>query len=342
MAHNQLLEKLYQAQPLTQNESYHLFTSVVQGKLSSEQLAGGLMALKVRGENIDEVAGAVKAIQENAQAFPIPDYPFADIVGTGGDGANTINISTATSLVCGSLSEKTGSKIAKHGNQGVTSKSGSSDVLTALGVNVNCSPSTARQALDEIGICFLFAQQYHKGYKHAMPVRRALKTATIFNNLGPLINPARPKRQLLGVSTPQLIDMYAQTAVALGHEHSLVVHGVGADGAVVDEVALHGVTQVAEIKNGKISHYQLTPTDFGFTEQPLSVLEGGTPQENAQAIINLLKGEGNIYHAQAVAINVAMALKLFGYDDLKQSANMVMEHLASGQAIETLESLKKY
>ncbi len=317
MAHNELLEKLYQAQALTQEESYHLFTSVVQGKLSPEQLAGGLMALKVRGENIDEVAGAVKAIQENAQAFPIPDYPFADIVGTGGDGANTINISTATSLVSGSLSEKTGSKIAKHGNQGVTSKSGSSDVLTALGVNVNCSPATARQALDDVGICFLFAQQYHKGYKHAMPVRRALKTATIFNNLGPLINPAC-------------------------HEHSLVVHGVGADGAVVDEVALHGVTEVAEIKNSKISHYQLTPTDFGFTEQPLSVLEGGTPQENAQAIINLLKGEGNIYHAQAVAINVAMTLKLFGYDDLKQSANMVMEHLASGQAMETLEKLRAY
>ncbi len=132
-------------------------------------------------------------------------------------------------------------------------------------MNVNCSPATARQALDEIGICFLFAQQYHQGYKHAMPVRRALKTATIFNNLGPLINPARPKRQLLGVSTAQLIDMYAQTAVALEHEHhehSLVVHGIGTDGAVVDEVALHGMTEVAEIKNGKISHYVLVNSRY--------------------------------------------------------------------------------
>lgn len=331
-----LLEKLFDAQTLTQDESQAFFTAIVKGELSNEQLAGALLALKIREETTEEIAGAVIALQQDAKAFASPTYAFADIVGTGGDGANTINISTASALVGASLSDY-GVKVAKHGNHGVSSQSGSSDVLTALGVNINAEPSTARQALDEVGICFLFAQKYHLGYKEIVPVRQALKTRTIFNNLGPLINPAKPKRQLLGVYSPDLIDMYANIAVALGHEHSLVVHGSG-----LDEVALHGATQVAEIKNGKVENYQVTPTDFGFSQQPLSVLAGGTPTENAKDIIAMLSGQGNEHHAQAVAMNTAMLMKLFGHDDIKQSASMIMEHLASGKAMATLEQLRSY
>ena len=333
MQHNQLLEQLYSGHSLSTSESTALFNAVIQGELSNEQIAAMLIALKVRGANTEEITGAVAASLQNAKAFPHPDYPFADIVGTGGDGQNTINISTASAIVAASM----GAKMAKHGNRSVSSKSGASDVLTALGVNVNVTPEQARQALDEIGVCFLFAQQYHSGFRHVAPVRAALKTRTIFNILGPLINPARPTYHLLGVYAPELVKTYAETAVALEHQHSFVVHGSG-----LDEVALHGETQVAEIKNGKIEYFTLTPEDFGLKAQSLETLRGGEPQENAQMLTALLQGKGKAEHANAVAANTALLLKLFGHDDLKQNVQNVLAHLASGKAFETLQKLTTY
>lgn len=333
MQHNPLLEQLYKGHSLSTSENTALFNAVIQGELSNEQIAAMLIALKVRGANTEEITGAVAASLQNAKAFPRPDYPFADIVGTGGDGQNTINISTASAIVAASM----GAKVAKHGNRSVSSKSGASDVLTALSVNVNATPEQARQALDEIGVCFLFAQQYHSGFRHVAPVRAALKTRTIFNILGPLINPARPTYHLLGVYAPELVKTYAETAVALEHQHSFVVHGSG-----LDEVALHGETQVAEIKNGKIEYFTLTPEDFGLKTQSLESLRGGEPQENAQMLTALLQGKGKSEHANAVAANTALLLKLFGHDDLKQNVQNVLAHLASGKAFETLQKLTTY
>ena len=333
MQHNQLLEQLYSGHSLSTSESTALFNAVIQGELSNEQIAAMLIALKVRGANTEEITGAVAASLQNAKAFPHPNYAFADIVGTGGDGQNTINISTASAIVAASM----GSKVAKHGNRSVSSKSGASDVLTALGVNVNVTPEQARQALDKIGVCFLFAQQYHSGFRHVAPVRAALKTRTIFNILGPLINPARPTYHLLGVYAPELVKTYAETAVALEHQYSFVVHGSG-----LDEVALHGETQVAEIKNGKIEYFTLTPEDFGLKAQSLETLRGGEPQENAQMLTALLQGKGKAEHANAVAANTALLLKLFGHDDLKQNVQNVLAHLASGKAFETLQKLTTY
>ena len=333
MQHNQLLEQLYSGHSLSTSESTALFNAVIQGELSNEQIAAMLIALKVRGANTEEITGAVAASLQNAKAFPHPNYSFADIVGTGGDGQNTINISTASAIVAASM----GAKVAKHGNRSVSSKSGASDVLTALGVNVNVTPEQARQALDEIGVCFLFAQQYHSGFRHVAPVRAALKTRTIFNILGPLINPARPTYHLLGVYAPKLVKTYAETAVALEHQHSFVVHGSG-----LDEVALHGETQVAEIKNGKIEYFTLTPEDFGLKAQSLESLRGGEPQENAQMLTALLQGKGKAEHANAVAANTALLLKLFGHDDLKQNVQNVLAHLVSGKAFETLQKLTTY
>ena len=333
MQHNQLLEQLYSGHSLSTSESTALFNAVIQGELSNEQIAAMLIALKVRGANTEEITGAVAASLQNAKAFPHPNYSFADIVGTGGDGQNTINISTASAIVAASM----GAKVAKHGNRSVSSKSGASDVLTALGVNVNVTPEQARQALDEIGVCFLFAQQYHSGFRYVAPVRAALKTRTIFNILGPLINPARPTYHLLGVYASELVKTYAETSVALGHQHSFVVHGSG-----LDEVALHGETQVAEIKNGKIEYFTLTPEDFGLKAQSLESLRGGEPQENAQMLTALLQGKGKAEHANAVAANTALLLKLFGHDDLKQNVQNVLAHLASGKAFETLQKLTTY
>ena len=329
----QLLEQLYSGKTLNKEESAVIFNAIMQGELNNEQIAAMLIALKVRGATIDELSGAVSASLKNAKSFPRPDYPFADIVGTGGDGQNTINISTASAIVAASM----GAKVAKHGNRSVSSKSGASDVLTALGVNVNVTPEQARQALDDIGVCFLFAQQYHSGFKHVAPVREALKTRTLFNILGPLINPARPTYHLLGVYAPELVKTYAETAVALGHQHTFVVHGAG-----LDEVAVHGETQVAEIKNGKIDYFTLTPEDFGLKTQSLESLRGGEPQENAQYLTALLQGDGKEEHANAVAANVALLLKLFGHDDLKQNVQNVLSHLASGKAFDTLQHLTKY
>lgn len=333
MQFEQILSELFDNKALTLEQAATLFGAIVKGELSGEQLAGALIALKLRGETVDEISGAVTALQQAAEPFPTPDYSFADIVGTGGDGANTINISTTSAIVGASL----GLKIAKHGNRSVSSKTGASDLLTTLGVDISMSPKSARKALDEIGLCFIFAQKYHLGFKHAVPVRQALKTRTIFNILGPLINPAKPKRQLLGVYSPELIDIYAKTVAQLGHEHTIIVHGSG-----LDEVAIHGATEVAEVRNGEIERYTLTPQDFGFQVKPLESLRGGEPTENAQMITALLQGKGKAEHNQAVAMNTALLLKLFGQEDIKQNAQWVLDVIAQGNPFETLQKLTTY
>ena len=333
MQFEQILSELFDNKALTLEQAATLFGAIVKGELSGEQLAGALIALKLRGETVDEISGAVTALQQAAEPFPTPDYSFADIVGTGGDGANTINISTTSAIVGASL----GLKIAKHGNRSVSSKTGASDLLTILGVDISMSPKSARKALDEIGLCFIFAQKYHLGFKHAVPVRQALKTRTIFNILGPLINPAKPKRQLLGVYSPELIDIYAKTVAQLGHEHTIIVHGSG-----LDEAAIHGATEVAEVRNGEIERYTLTPQDFGFQVKPLESLRGGEPTENAQMITALLQGKGKAEHNQAVAMNTALLLKLFGQEDIKDNAQRVLNVIAQGKPFETLQKLTTY
>ena len=333
MQFEQILSELFDNKTLTREQATTLFGAIVKGELSGEQLAGVLIALKLRGETVDEISGAVTAMLQAAEPFPTPDSPFADIVGTGGDGANTINISTTSAIVGASL----GLKIAKHGNRSVSSKTGASDLLTTLGVDISMSTESARKALDEIGLCFIFAQKYHLGFKHAVPVRQALKTRTIFNILGPLINPAKPKHQLLGVYSPELIEVYAKTVAQLGHEHTIIVHGSG-----LDEVAIHGATEVAEVRNGEIERYTLTPQDFGFQVKPLETLRGGEPTENAQMITALLQGKGKTEHNQAVAMNTALLLKLFGQEDIKQNAQRVLDVIAQGKPFETLQKLTTY
>ena len=333
MQTEQLLEKLFNHQPLDKAESTFFFTQVMQGKMPNEQLAGALIALKMRGETIDEISGAVTAALENAAPFPTPDYAFADIVGTGGDGHNTINISTASAIVAATM----GYKVAKHGSRSVSSKTGASDVLSELGINIQVPAETARKALDEIGICFLFAPLYHAGFKYAIPVRQALKTRTLFNILGPLVNPAHAKRQLLGVYSSDILKIYAETVKALNHEHTIVVYGAG-----LDEVAVHGETQVAEIENGDIRYYSVIPEDFGVSRYPIEALKGGEPAENAEKIRALLQGKGEAAHIDAVAVNVAMLMRTFGEPDLKANVAKVKAVLASRKAFETLNKLASY
>lgn len=325
-----ILNKLYLGQVLSQEESKILFNLIIQGKIEPTVLATAIISMKVRGEKPDEIAGAAQALLENADPFEVPDYDFTDIVGTGGDGTNSINISTASAFVTAAL----GYKVAKHGNRGVSSKSGSSDVLSALGIKLNMSAEASRKALDELGVCFLFAQQYHSGFRHAAPVRQQLKTRTIFNVLGPLINPSRPKRILLGVYHPDLIKPIAETLKMLNYTHAYVVHGSG-----MDEVAIHGETQVAEVKNGEIRYFTLTPEDFGLQQYTLKDIEGGTPEMNRDLLLAILQGHGKPAHEAAIAANVAMLISLFGEPDLKQNAKSAIELMRSGKAYELLQKL---
>lgn len=325
-----ILEKLYQAEIISREESQALFGAIVRGELEATQLAAALISMKVRGEHPQEIAGAAAALLADAQPFPRPDYPFADIVGTGGDGTNSINISTASAFVAACC----GLKIAKHGNRSVSSRSGSSDLLAAFGINLNMPAEQARQALDDLGVCFLFAPQYHPGFRHAVPVRQQLKTRTLFNVLGPLVNPARPPLALIGVYRPELVRPIAETLKVLGYQRAAVVHGGG-----MDEVAIHAPTQVAELNNGKIDEYELTHKDFGLDAFPLSALEGGSPEKNRDILTALLQGKGQPAHEAAVAANVALLLKLFGQEDLRQNAQQALAAIHSGQAYQRVTEL---
>lgn len=325
-----ILNKLFRAESLTQQESQMLFSSIAHGDLEPSQLAAALISMKVRGETPDEIAGAANAFLADAVPFPRPDYDFADIVGTGGDGTNSINISTASAFVAAAC----GIKIAKHGNRSVSSRSGSSDLLAAMGIKLDLPADVSRQALDEVGVCFLFAPQYHAGFRHAMPVRQQLKTRTLFNVLGPLINPARPKKAVIGVYSPELVRPIAEALKVLGYQQAAVVHGGG-----MDEVAVHAPTQVAELRDGEIVCYQLTHQDFGLKQYALSDLEGGTPEENRDILSRLLQGKGEIAHASAVAANVALLMRLFGQENLRTNAQQAMDVISSGVAFDRVQAL---
>ncbi len=320
---NTVLEQLYQGETLSQEHSHQLFSAIIRGELEPVQLAAALIALKTRGEQPDEIAGAASALLEHATPFPRPSYAFADIVGTGGDGSNSINISTASAFVASAC----GLPVAKHGNRSVSSRSGSSDLLAALGIRLDLPPQAARQALDELKLCFLFAPQYHSGFKHAMPVRQELKTRTIFNLLGPLINPARPPLALIGVWSPELVLPVAQTLKMLGYQRAAVVHGGG-----MDEVALHAPTQVAELRDGQIISTLLSAQDFGLSSHPAEALTGGSPEENRDILSRLLQGKGELAHEEAVAANVALLMKIFGQEDLAANARQALKVIRSGQA----------
>ena len=326
-----VLEQLIAGQSLSQTQAEQFFQQVITGQVAPEMLASVLTALKIKGETADEIAGAAVAIRDNATTFLQLDYTVSDCVGTGGDGANTINISTTSAI----LAAACGLKIAKHGNRSVSSMSGSADLLEALGVNLTMSPEVAKQCLDKANLCFIFAPAYHTGFKYAAPVRKAMGVRTLFNILGPLVNPAAPSCMLLGVYTPALIDIMATALPLTGVKRAWVVHGSG-----LDEIAVHGSTQVTEINQGKLIEKQVCPADFGLAEFTLDDIKGGTPQENADMISAILTGKGTEAHNAAVVLNCAALLYLHGKaDSLKGAADLAMSTLLSGKAADTLAAM---
>ena len=331
MSHNVLpyLHAVLQGETLSLEDSQAFFSAVVSGQVDDIVLSSMLTALKQRGETPAEIAGAAAAMIENAAPIARPAYEFADIVGTGGDGHHTINISSAAAIVAASC----GLTVAKHGNRSVSSKSGSADLFEQFGLNLTMPADVARQCLDDAQFCFLFAPNYHAGIKHAMNVRTTLKTRTLFNLLGPLVNPARPSHILTGVYAPELVMPYAETLNLLGYKRAMVVHGSG-----LDEIGLHGNTLVAEINNGEITQYQLTPEDFGLPHYSLEDIKGGEPEENRAMIKDVLQGKGALAHRDNIAANAGALLKLCGRaDSFEAGAAMAINAMQQGTPLNTIQ-----
>lgn len=327
------LSKILAGQSLSQADSKKLFQHLVKGELNDTQISAALVAMKMRGETPAELAGAAQAVLAVCKPFQRPAAPVVDSCGTGGDGHNTINISTTAGLVAASM----GLAVAKHGNRSVSSRSGSADVLESLGLRTNLDPSDAAQQLANNRFCFLFAPHYHPGIKYAMPVRQTLKTRTLFNLIGPLVNPARPDAQLLGVYSPEWVRPMAETLQRLGVQRAMVVHGSG-----LDELALHGPTLVTELRQGELHDYQVTAADFGLQSAPIEQLKGGDADCNAKILQQILAGTASTAQLQAVAMNVGALLYLAGHaDDFNSAGNAALEHLASGQATQHLEKIQQ-
>jgi len=318
------LPKLLSGEDLPIEDAEHLFERLVLGKLEPAEIAGMLIALRMKGETADEMIGAAHALSAAAQPFERPSYLFADCCGTGGDGSGLINVSTAAAFVAAAC----GLPVAKHGNRSVSSRCGSADVLEALGAKIDVAPDRARAVLDEIGFCFLFAPAYHPGMKHAALVRRQLSVRTVMNLLGPCINPARPPVQLLGVADPRMLRRIAQVLDAVGVRQALVVHGSG-----LDEVALHAETRAIRLSDGEMTEVEMTPEDAGLKRAPLNVVTGGDAEENAARLRALLSGKGNRAEADIVALNAGALLMTAGLsEDLRMGVALARDALRSAKA----------
>jgi anthranilate phosphoribosyltransferase len=325
-----LIGKVATGATLTQEESAHAFDKMMSGEATPSQMGAFLMGLRIRGETVDEIAGAVSIMRSKMTAVDAP-ADAVDVVGTGGDAAGSYNISTcATFIVAGA-----GVPVAKHGNRALSSKSGAADVLSALGVNIEQKPEGISRCIREAGIGFMFAPAHHPAMKHVGPTRVELATRTIFNLLGPLSNPAGVKRQMVGVFARHWIEPLAKVLGALGSEKAWVVHG--SDG--LDEITTNGVTHVAELSGGKVKLFDISPDDAGLKSSKPGELKGGEAIYNAEALRAVLDGQMGPFREVAV-FNAAAALLVAGKaDNIKAAAALAAKSIESGAAKARLEKL---
>jgi len=325
-----LIGKVATGASLTQEESAHAFDKMMSGEATPSQMGAFVMALRVRGETVDEIAGAVSTMRSKMLPVDAPAGAI-DVVGTGGDAAGSYNISTCAAFIVAGA----GVPVAKHGNRALSSKSGAADVLSALGVNIELKPEGIAKCIKEAGIGFMFAPSHHPAMKHVGPTRVELATRTIFNLLGPLSNPAGVKRQMVGVFARHWIEPLAKVLGALGSEKAWVVHG--SDG--LDEITTNGVTHVAELSGGKVRMFDIFPDDAGLKSSKPGELKGGEAIYNAEALRAVLDGQMGPFREVAV-FNAAAALLVAGKaDDLKAAAALAAKSIESGAAKARLEKL---
>lgn len=323
--------KIVNKQDLDYDEAYTVMNEIMSGNTSPTQNAAFLAALSTksaRAETIDEIAGCAAAMREHATKITT-DMELFEIVGTGGDGAHSFNISTTSAIVAASG----GMKVAKHGNRAASSLCGTADCFEALGVNIRQKPEKCVELLKEVGICFFFAQEYHTSMKYVGAIRKELGFRTVFNILGPLTNPGAPSLQLLGVYDEYLAEPLAQVLINLGVKRGMVVYGQDK----LDEISMSAPTTVCEFKDGWMKNYVITPEDFGFERCTKADLTGGTPEENAKITLDILNGKKG-YKRNAVLLNAGAALYIGGKaETMKDGVNSAAELIDSGKALKTLE-----
>jgi len=325
------LARLLEGRNLSRAEARSVMNQVMAGEATQAQIGGLLVALRVKGETANEIAGCAEAMREHVLAVRPSRDDLVDTAGTGGDGQATINISTAAALVAAAA----GAGVAKHGNRAVSSASGSADVLEALGFRLELPPAQIERSIDELGFGFLFAPTHHPAMRHAAPVRRELATRTVFNVLGPLTNPAGARAQVVGVYAPSLVRTIADVLAQLGARHAFVVHGA----AGIDELSPAGPNLVCEVVEGRVRQREIDPLDLGIPRCDPSELRGGSPAENAAAIRTVFAGEDG-GRRSAVVLNAAGAIAAAGHAaDLREGVGLAREAIDCGAAGERLDEL---
>jgi anthranilate phosphoribosyltransferase len=328
------LARLLEGQDLSRREARAVMEEVMRGEATSAQIGGFLVALRLKGETADEIAGCAEAMRAHVLAVRPGREDLVDTAGTGGDGAGTFNISTAAALVAAAA----GAGVAKHGNRAVSSSSGSADVLEALGFNLELPVERIERSIDELGFGFLFAPSHHPAMRHAAPVRRELAARTVFNVLGPLTNPAGARAQVVGVYAPELVATIAAVLARLGARRAFVVHGAGG----IDELSPAGTNLVCEVSGGKVRRREIDPLDLGVPRCSPADLAGGSPAENAETIRNIFSGVRGPKR-EAVLLNAAGAIAAGGHArDLRQGYGLAAEAVDSGAAAERLEALAAF
>ena len=327
------IEKIVLKEDLTYDEAYTVMNEIMNGETTPTQNAAFLAALSTKStkaETIDEISGCAQAMREHALTVDGGDMDTLEIVGTGGDRAGSFNISTTTAFVAAAA----GIKVAKHGNRAASSKSGTADCLEALGANINLEPEKCVSLLKDAGFCFFFAQKYHTSMKYVGSIRRELGFRTVFNILGPLTNPIKPSRQLLGVYDEYLLEPLAKVLTSLGVKNGMVVYGR----EKLDELSTAGETAVCEFNNGEYNSYVLTPEQFGLTRSTKQDLEGGTPEENAAITRDILSGKDKGPKYETVLMNAGAALYIAGKaTDIADGIEKARELIDNGEALKAME-----
>ena len=327
------IEKIVLKEDLTYDEAYTVMNEIMNGETTPTQNAAFLAALSTKStkaETIDEISGCAQAMREHALSVDGGDMDTLEIVGTGGDRAGSFNISTTTAFVAAAA----GIKVAKHGNRAASSKSGTADCLEALGANINLEPEKCVSLLKDAGFCFFFAQKYHTSMKYVGAIRRELGFRTVFNILGPLTNPIKPSRQLLGVYDEYLLEPLAKVLTSLGVKNGMVVYGR----EKLDELSTAGETAVCEFNNGEYNSYVLTPEQFGLTRSTKQDLEGGTPEENAAITRDILSGKDRGPKFETVLMNAGAALYIAGKaTDIADGIEKARELIDNGEALKAME-----